>query len=436
MTAMDAGADMSAVSFHKTAGSLTQSSVLLLNEHMFRKEEVQISLNILNTTSPSTLLMASLDGARAFMASKKGQTAMAETYKLVEYAKKKINQIKGFEVKDKAYFMSNGAYDYDSSKFVIAIDKLDIDGFDLYRLLIDEYKVQVELAETYEIMCVFAIGTKKKHVDALVEALKDISAKHYHKNIVYEDHHFDSSFPFMLTRPRVAFHAPGKVLPLDELDGTVSKEQVMMYPPGIPLIVPGEVWTKDLIKRVKFFQEHKKEGVRLLSSFKDGFQVIDTDNWRRFSVYEKKLSDYHRNKKTTPLNDGYHVPFEGEKHKETLVLLPYRLDTWRKKARPAQVAYKDVITAIAKHEKVVVGIHPNFHKALAPIYERIPNVETISVRYNDAWARDNMPLFITNGKNLRTVDFRFNAWGGDYDGLYKNYKDDDKLRSLSMANTR
>ena len=430
MTAMDAGADMSSVSFHKTAGSLTQSSVLLLNEHLFRKEEVQTSLNILNTTSPSTLLMASLDGARAFMASKKGQTAMAETYKLIDYASKKINQIKGFEVRGKSYFKKNGAYDYDSSKVVIAIDKLDIDGFDLYRLLIDKYEIQVELAETYEIMCVFAIGTKKKHVDSLVEALKDISAHHYHKDIVYDDHHFDSSFPFMLARPRVAFHAPGKVLPLEELDGTISKEQVMMYPPGIPLIVPGEVWNKDLIKRVQFFEKHKKEGIRLLSSYKDGFEVIATEKWRRFSVYEKKLSDYNRTKKTTPLNDGYHVPFEGEKHKETLVLLPFRLDTWRKKAKPAQAAYKEVISAIAKHEKVVVGIHPRFHKELAPMYERIPNVETISVRYNDAWARDNMPLFLTNGKNLRTVDFRFNAWGGEYDGLYKNYKDDDKLRSV------
>ena len=119
------------------------------------------------------------------------------------------------------------------------------------------------------------------------------------------------------------------------------------------------------------------------------------------------------------------IPKKSEIHQETLVLLPFRLDTWRKKAKPAQFAYKEVISAIAKHEKVVVGIHPRHYKDLAPIYERIPNVETISVRYNDAWARDNMPLFVSNGKDLRTVDFRFNAWGGDYDGLYKNYKDDD-----------
>ncbi len=200
-----------------------------------------------------------------------------------------------------------------------------------------------------------------------------------------------------------------------------------MYPPGIPLIVPGEVWNKDLIKRVQFFEEHKQDGVKLLRGHKDGFEVIDIERWRRYSVYERRLQDYFRNKKTTPIDDGYSLPFEGENHEGTIVLLPYRLDTWRNKARPAQKTYKEVIKAISQHEKVYVGIHPKMWDEFAHEYEEMDNVEPIKIRYNDAWARDNMPLFVRNCKgDIRTVDFRFNAWGGEVDGLYKNWKDDDK----------
>lgn len=436
LTAMDAGADMSSVSFHKTAGSLTQSSALLLKEGMFSKEEVQISLNILNSTSPSTLLMASLDGARAFMASKKGQAAMNETYALAKAARKRIDAIPGFSSKGREHFLARGAFDYDECKVVIGLDKLDIDGYELYLLLQKDYKVQVELAETHEILCIFAIGTTKKHVDLLVEALKDVSKKHYRKNKTSNDHRFDSSFPFKLVRPRVAFNAPGIVLPLEALNGQISKEQVMMYPPGIPLIVPGEVWNQDLINRVKFFEKHKQNGVKLISGFHDGFEVIDIKSWRRYSVYEKKLQDYYRNKKTDPLDDGYSLPFEGEKHDATLMLMPYRLDTWRKKAVPAQDNYIEIAKAIAKHEKVILGVHPKIYKRIESKYHGLENIELIKVSYNDAWARDNMPIFVKNGKNIRTVDFRFNAWGGLVDGLYKNWKDDDKLSSVISKKLR
>lgn len=427
LSAMDAGADMSAVSFHKTAGSLTQSSALLLRNGFFTRYDIQKSLNILNTTSPSTILMASLDGAREFLASPEGKEAQERTLALAHKAAKEINKIPGFEVCGKPHFLAHGSYDYDNSKLVISLDHLDIDGYQLYHLIRKEYGIQLELAETYAVLCIFAIGTTEEHVAKLVEALKGISKEHYHPEVTYPDHHFDNSFPYMLCRPRTAFHAPGIVKDLDDLDGQISKEQVMIYPPGIPFIGPGEVWTKELIARVKHYQE---EGVTIIRSYPHGFEVIDLEKWKRCFAYRKKLEDYYENRRTIPLADGYHMPFEGKPHKATVILLPYRRDTWRKKALPAQRAYKEVIMAIAKYEKVIVGIHPSLYKKLAPEYEGLENVSPISIRYNDAWARDNMAIFLTNGKNLRAVDFAFNAWGGDYDGLYKNYKDDNKLPSI------
>jgi lysine decarboxylase len=426
-SAMAAGADMTAASFHKTVGSLTQSSVLLMHTGMFSREDVQKSLNIINSTSPSSILMASIDAARAFMASKAGVSAMKETYVLARYARREIDKIPGFRVCGKKHFLAHGSYDFDETKLVITFDHLDIDGFALYHLLKEEYDVQMELAETYAVLGIIAIGTKKSHCDRLVEALKEISRDHYHPEIHYEDHHFDNSFPFALLRPRAAFHAPGKVVDVSEIDGQISKEQVMMYPPGIPLIIPGEVWNKKLIQRVRFYES---SGMKLMSAYPSGFEVIDIDNWRRFSVYQRRLENYRQNEMTTPLDDGYSIPFEGEEHEATFVLMPFRPDTWRGKAEPARLAYEEAIKAIAQHEKVIVGIHPSIYKKVAPDFDGIDNVTPISIRYNDAWARDNMPLFVSNGSNIRSVDFRFNAWGGSYDGLYTNYHDDDRLGAI------
>lgn len=430
LSAMDAGADMSSVSFHKTAGSLTQSSVLLMHTARFLPEDVQKSLNIINTTSPSSILIASVDAARAFMASPKGKKAMEETYKLSQYARKEINKIPGFIDEGKKHFLAHGSYDYDESKLVIGLDRLDIDGFALFRLLKKKYEIQMELAETYAILGILAIGTKKEHIDHLINALKEISKEHFKPKTSYPEHRFDTSFPFLLVRPRVAFHAPGKVLPVEECVGYISKEQVMMYPPGIPLIAPGEVWSKELVDRVLYFQKQEEKGAKLLCSYPNGFQVIDNAKWKRYSLYEKRLEDYWKSKKTLPYLDGYRLPFEGEKHQATFVLMPFRKDTWRENAIPATKAYLEVIKAIAAHEHVYVGIHPSIYRKIAPLFGDLENVSTLSIRYNDAWARDNMPLFVSNGHQLRTVDFRFNAWGGEVDGLYSNYRDDDKLGQI------
>src|SRR5574344_1576651 len=129
ITAMDAGADMSSVSFHKTAGSLTQSSVLLMHTGMFSRYDVQKSLNIINTTSPSHLLIASIDGARSYMATE-GKAAQERTYDLAKYAREEVAKIPGFVVEGKEHFLAHGCYDYDNSKLVIGLDHLDINGLD------------------------------------------------------------------------------------------------------------------------------------------------------------------------------------------------------------------------------------------------------------------------------------------------------------------
>lgn len=424
ISAMDAGADMASVSFHKTGGSLTQSSVLLLKSNKIQKNDVQKTLNILNTTSPSTLLLASLDSARQYVALN-GQKNIDKVHELSNYARQHISKIKGFVPCGKEHFLSKGCFDYDETKLVIKLEHLDINGFGLYQLLKKDYNIQVELAETYVIMCVLAIGNNKEQINRLIKALKDISSKHYNKNYEYEKHAFGIEFPFQLIRPRAAFHAPGKKVPLEDAINSISKESIMIYPPGIPLIVPGEVFTKELIDRIK---DYKKSNVTILSDYgADYVNVVDIEHWNRYHVYKNKLNDYLLKRMTTPINDGFEMPFEGVPHSGTIILLPFRKDTWRNNAIPALKNYKEIVFAISKYEPVFVGIHPSIYKKVIGDYQNQHNIYPIKIKYNDSWARDTAPIFIKNNDKMRIVDFRFNAWGGDVDGLYSNYKDDDLL---------
>lgn len=424
ISAMDAGADMSSVSFHKTGGSLTQSSVLLLNSKSISRESVQKSLNILNTTSPSSILIASLDAARHFVALK-GQENMDRVHKLSEYAREQISKINGFVPCGKKHFLSKGCFDYDETKLVIKLENLDINGFELYHLLKDEFDIQVELAETYVIMGVLALGNNQAQMIRFVKALKVISKKHYNKKYKYQKHAFGIEFPFQIIRPRAAFHAPGKRVPLEKAVNQISKESIMIYPPGIPLIVPGEVFTKELVERI---EEYKKLNVTILSDYgADNVNVIDVDRWNRYHVYKNKLNDYLLKRMSNPRADGFEMPFEGNKHSGTIILLPFRKDTWRNNAIPAQANFKQVIEAIAKYEPVYVGINPSIYNKVISDYENKHNIIPIKIKYDDSWARDTGPIFVTNKGKMRLVDFRFNAWGGEVDGLYSNYKDDDLL---------
>ena len=93
-----------------------------------------------------------------------------------------------------------------------------------------------------------------------------------------------------------------------------------MYPPGIPLIVPGEVWTQEIIDRIEHYESL---GIKLLSAYNNGFEVVDLTKWPRFATYERKLKAYLENRRTTPTADGFHLPFEGLPHEKTLVLIPF-----------------------------------------------------------------------------------------------------------------
>lgn len=125
---------------------------------------------------------------------------------------------------------------------------------------------------------------------------------------------------------------------------------------------------------------------------------------------------------------GYVFPFEGEKHWASVVLVPYRKDTWRENALPAIEEYLNVVKSISSYERVIVVIDPRIDYSIVRRFE-MKNTHILRLKYDDSWARDTLPVFLKNEEEGRLVgvDFGFNSWGGDYDGLYTPYDDDNQL---------
>ena len=273
ISAMDAGADMATLSIHKTGGSLTQSSLLLVKGTRVKRYDVIKSFNMITTTSPSSILLASLDAARKYLVFK-GSEALYQAIKLERETKDRINEIPGFKAHGKEHFLKNDAYGFDETKLVVELDKLTINGFEIYKILKDKYHIQVELAETYVFLCLFTVGSKKKDADKLVAALMNISLKYYDPSTTYPDHHYVKGFPSMMMRPRSAYHGPLKVVKLKNALDCVSKEMIMIYPPGIPLIIPGEVFNQDVIDELMYY---KKIHANILSDWEGGNEVSVVD---------------------------------------------------------------------------------------------------------------------------------------------------------------
>ena len=274
--AMAAGADISSVSLHKTFGSLTQSSAILINKERINVSRIKKVYAMLSSTSPNHILLASIDVARKRMALD-GHKLLSNTLDLARKTRERINKIRGFHCLDKSYLDGNGRFDIDETKLVINTSEVGLSGLEIFKLMREVENVQMELGEISELLAIFTIGTTQKDADRLVEGLQKISDKYYDITDIKTIPHFSYSFPELIVRPREAFHAPSKVISLDDAVGEISAESIMIYPPGIPLAIPGEIITQNAIDLLHFYE---KEGGVVLSDSPDGYiKVLDQDKW-------------------------------------------------------------------------------------------------------------------------------------------------------------
>lgn len=283
-SSMEAGADMSSCSLHKTVGSLTQSSIIISQGSRVDHVRLRSTINMIQSTSPSSLLLASLDVARKTMALEGEQTIP----KIIDMARKtrdRINKIPGIKAIDDKYFIQNGAYDYDETKLIVKVSDLGLTGFDVYKELFDEHKIQMELAETHLILAVLSIGTRQEDLDALVTALWALSDKYLPMKLRPIIPKVKFSYPEAYTRPREAYHAPKKYVPLYQALDEIAAESIMIYPPGIPIVIPGEIISQDILDDFEFYQ---KSGSVILSDTEGGYiKIIDKEYWDKWSeIYE------------------------------------------------------------------------------------------------------------------------------------------------------
>lgn len=251
LSAMDAGADMAAVSMHKSGGSLTQSSILLIGEQM-NPEYVRQIINLTQSTSASYLLMASLDISRRNLALR-GKESFEKVIELSEYARREINAIGGYYAYSKELIDGVSVCDFDVTKLSVYTQGIGLTGIEVYDLLRDEYDIQIEFGDIGNILAYISIGDRIQDIERLVGALADIKRLYSRdgKDLIAGEY----IQPELVLSPQEAFYSERKSLTLDESVGQVCGEFVMCYPPGIPILAPGERITRDIVDYILFAKE-------------------------------------------------------------------------------------------------------------------------------------------------------------------------------------
>jgi len=230
VSAMAAGADMAAVSMHKSGGSLTQSSLLLIGPAMNEGHVRQI-INLTQTTSGSYLLLSSLDISRRNLALR-GKEAFAEVVRMADDARKEINAIGGYYAFSKELINGDSIYDFDVTKLSVHTLDIGLAGIEVYDLLRDEYDIQIEFGDLGNLLAYLSIGDRQRDIERLVSALAEIRRRFGTTGTgMAVPEYID---PQVAVSPQDAFYADKISLPIEETAGYICSEFVMCYPPGIP----------------------------------------------------------------------------------------------------------------------------------------------------------------------------------------------------------
>ncbi|WP_026674442.1 aminotransferase class I/II-fold pyridoxal phosphate-dependent enzyme [Alkalihalobacterium bogoriense] len=271
LSAMQAGADMAATSVHKLGGSMTQSSVLNVKEGLISPTRVQAIISMLTTTSTSYLLLSSLDVARKQLATK-GHEMISESISLANRTRQEINEIPGLYCVGPEIVGSKAAFDFDPTKLIISIKDLGITGYDVEVWLREKYNIEVELSDLYNILCIITFGDTLAETTTLVNALRELSK--LHQDQIELRHTAEVNVPDIPTlalSPRDAFYSETEIVPFHESAGRIIAEFIMVYPPGIPILIPGEIITKE---NIDYIQENLAAGLPVQGPEDQEFQFL------------------------------------------------------------------------------------------------------------------------------------------------------------------
>ncbi|MFD1955124.1 aminotransferase class I/II-fold pyridoxal phosphate-dependent enzyme [Paenibacillus thailandensis] len=257
MSAMQAGADMAATSVHKLGGSMTQSSILNVRKGYVNPYRVQTIISMLTTTSTSYLLLGSLDTSRRNLAIN-GHEMAERAIKLATYAREQINQIPGLYCFGEELLGDEATYDYDPTKVTVHVRHLGITGYDVENWLREHHNVEIELSDMYNILCLITAGDNEESVEKLLAALRDLSERFHEGAEARELIVKIPDIPQLSLTPRDAFYAETETIPFKESAGRIIAEFIYVYPPGIPILLPGEVISQ---KNIDYIVDHVEVGL-------------------------------------------------------------------------------------------------------------------------------------------------------------------------------
>jgi arginine/lysine/ornithine decarboxylase len=256
-SALQQGADLTVQSTHKVLCSLTQSSMLHMSGDIVDKEKISRCLQTLQTTSPSYLLLASLDAARSQL-SESPDTVFNQAIKLANEAKCSLKQFPGISVLENSSFPTIPAID--PLRLTVGFWELGLSGYEADEILYRDFGIVCELVGNKSITYALNLGTCRDHVQRLLSGIKHLAATYPSiqqpkDGVLTERAPFDDIITSLTTRD--AFFASKRKVTIKESIGKVSGELICPYPPGIPVLIPGEVITE---RAVNYLLHVRSEG--------------------------------------------------------------------------------------------------------------------------------------------------------------------------------
>lgn len=239
-SSLDLGADAVVHSLHKTGGSMSQSSMLhIAKDSILDETKIEKALKLLHTTSPSLMLLASLDASRAHLESPIGKRQIEKAIKNAKYLRKRIDELPNIH-----QLKSDFGYQTDVTKIFIKADGLS--GKRLESILEIDFNIEVESASDFGVLILSNIGNKHSDFEYLADCLEKISKTQY-SDICYLENkkHMPMLTPKIKMNIQEAFYAEKETVPRANSIGRISGEIIAECPPGIAILVPGELITQE-----------------------------------------------------------------------------------------------------------------------------------------------------------------------------------------------
>ncbi len=255
--AIDSGADMCINSTHKMIGAMSQCAMLHVKGSRIKIDRLKAVVKLFLSTSPNLVLVASLDVARKQMATE-GRELLSRTIDLSQDIRRRINAIEGVSCFGEELVGRPGVFAFDPTKVTITVKELGYTGYEAEEILRRRYNVQFELADLFNCLALITIGTRPEDADRLVYGVKELAREDrpidvfspsgvLERRLATGTYNLPKIPPIRMV-PREAFLAETEFADFRKSAGRICAEVITPYPPGIPVIGPGEEITKEIIE--------------------------------------------------------------------------------------------------------------------------------------------------------------------------------------------